>query len=65
MPADSTDSYIYFTSWNTAQNEVTYASSGKPGLRQHVSLNDIPGLTEAINSKNRIYNNGGAQVLGP
>ena len=58
------DSYIYFTAWNTATNEATYSGRG-PGLRQHVNLDDIPGLKAAIESRNKIYNNGAAQVLAP
>jgi len=69
FPRDATklehDSYIYFTAWNTAKNEVTYTFVNKPGFRQSVSLDEIPGLTKAIESKDRIYNNGGAQILGP
>ncbi len=68
LPRDASefkrDSYIYFTAWNTAANEVTYSGRG-PGLRQYVSLDDIPGLKEAIESKNRVYNNGGAHILAP
>jgi uncharacterized membrane protein len=57
------DSYIYFTARNLDKKEITFGIA--PGLRQSVSFADIPGLITAIESKNRIYNNGGAQILGP
>jgi uncharacterized membrane protein len=57
--------YIYFTAWNISRDEVTFTVSRKPGLRQHISLDDIPGLESAIESKNKIYDNGGAQILAP
>ncbi|MCX6010286.1 MAG: DUF2206 domain-containing protein, partial [Chloroflexi bacterium] len=57
------DSYIYFTAWNTEKKEITFAID--PGLRQHISFDDIPGLNAVIESKNRIYTNGGAEVLAP
>ena len=59
------DSYIYLTTWNTAQDEMTYTIRKETGLRVHVSFDDIPGLKEAIESKSRIYANGGAQILAP
>jgi uncharacterized membrane protein len=57
------DGYIYFTSWNLSKGELTFSMLGKAGLRQHISFDDIPGLTKAIDSQNRIYNNGGAQIF--
>jgi len=57
------DGYIYFTSWNLSKGELTLTMLGKAGLRQHISFDDIPGLTKAIDSQNRIYNNGGAQIF--
>jgi uncharacterized membrane protein len=59
------DSYIYFSVWNISRSEVTFTLLGKPGLRQHVRFDDIPGLMSVVESKNRIYNNGGAEILGP
>lgn len=55
------DSYIYFSAWNMDKKEITFAI--RPGLRRYFSFDYIPGLTRVIDSKNRIYNNGGAQVL--
>ncbi len=54
-------SYLYFTSWNIDKKEITFATG--PGLRQHITFNDISGLSHVIDSKNRIYTNGGAQIL--
>ena len=59
------ENYIYFTTWNTSRRELTYAAYKKPGLRQYASFGDITGLEEAIKNKDRIYNNGGAQILAP
>ena len=57
------DAYIYFSARNIDKKEITFAPG--PGLRYSISFDDIPGLTTAIESKNRIYNNGGAQILAP
>jgi uncharacterized membrane protein len=59
------DTYIYFTTWNIARNEVTFTISRQPGLRQHVRFDDIPALETAIKSKNLVYEDGGAQILAP
>lgn len=50
--------FIYLSSWNTYKKEVTFAEEGKPGLRQHVSFADIPGMADSLNSRNLIYTNG-------
>ncbi|MBA7670414.1 hypothetical protein ES703_78560 [subsurface metagenome] len=67
LPRDASDlqedAYIYFSARNIDKKEITFALG--PGLRQHISFDDVPGLTTAIESKNRIYNNGGAQILAP
>jgi uncharacterized membrane protein len=57
------DGYIYFTSWNLSKGELTFTMMNKGGLRQHIKFDDIPGLTTAVGNRNRIYNNGGAQVF--
>jgi len=59
------DSYIYLSTWNTTQNELTYAGRAKPGIRQHVSIDDIPGLRAAMENKSIIYVDDGAEVFGP
>jgi uncharacterized membrane protein len=70
LPQDTRDAreplqegYIYFTAWDMDKGEVTFAVG--PGLRRHISFDDIPGLNTIIENKARIYSNGGAQVLGP
>jgi uncharacterized membrane protein len=55
------DNYVYFTAWDIDKKELISAIG--PGLRRHYSFDDIPGLTRAIDNKNRIYSNSGAQVL--
>lgn len=66
----SEDGYFYFSTWNMGKGEMTfvvYQISGQPiaGLRQSKSFADIPGLNEVMGEKNRVYNNGGAQILAP
>ena len=57
------DSYIYFRTWNIERQEIT--SVGETyGTRKSVSFSEA-GVNDLIKSKNRIYNNGGAQVLAP
>jgi len=63
------DSYIYFTAWNTDKREITFAAGPGlrmqvgPGLRMQVGFDDIPGFSKAVDDKNKIYDNGGAQIL--
>ena len=65
LPGDAVglqqNSYIYLTDGNISRGEITFAIT--TGLRQHVKFADIPGFEDAIASSDRIYNNGGAQVL--
>jgi uncharacterized membrane protein len=56
------DSYIYFRTWNIDKQEITFWTD--IGLRRPVSFDKI-GLTPIIEARNRIYDNGGAQVLAP
>jgi uncharacterized membrane protein len=57
------DSYIYLSTWNTNKGELTFAVG--PGLRRPVRFSCIPGLNEVMGEKNRVYSNGGAQILAP
>ncbi len=57
------DSYLYLRTWNIDKQEVILGIG--IGLRQPVGFNYAPELLSAIEGKNRIYNNGGAQVLAP
>ena len=67
VPCDASklpeSSYIYLSTWNTEHRELTFAIA--PGLRKHVGFGDIPGLTTVVDVKNRVYDNGGAQMLAP
>ena len=56
-------SYLYLTSWNLGKGEITFAEIGKPGLREHRKIEDVPGLKSAITNGNRIYANGGSAVF--
>lgn len=55
--------YLYFTQKNNERKQLTFASQGKPGLREHVSIWDIPAVSGSMFSSNRIYENGGAEIL--
>jgi len=62
------NSYIYLSTWNMTRGEVTFFVYQRPkqpiaGLRRSINISEIPGLSTAIDIKNRVYNNGGAQVL--
>jgi uncharacterized membrane protein len=57
--------YIYFTTWNMDKREISLEVPRRAGLREHIGFDDIPGLTDIIEGKDRVYNNGGAQVLAP
>jgi uncharacterized membrane protein len=73
VPCDASklkeDSYIYLSTWNTDKGELTFIVVQRPGpiagLRQSLSFAEIPGLITAMEGRDRIYSNGGAQVLGP
>lgn len=73
LPLDGSElaesNYIYLSAWNTNKGELTFNVIQKgqlvAGLRQSLSFAEIPGLITAIEGKNRIYNNSGAQVLAP
>ncbi|MDH5695328.1 MAG: DUF2206 domain-containing protein, partial [Dehalococcoidia bacterium] len=54
-------SYFYFRAWNIQKKALTFATAY--GARQSISFDDLPGVTYVIDSGNRIYSNGGAQVL--
>ena len=58
--------YIYLRTWNIDRNEMPFAIGHGQLLKfEHISLDALPELSRLINSKNLIYNNGGAQVLAP
>ncbi|RPJ63383.1 MAG: DUF2206 domain-containing protein [Dehalococcoidia bacterium] len=55
--------YLFFTKRNNERKELTFASQGKPGLREYISIWSIPSLKECIFNCNRIYENNGAEIL--
>ncbi|MDP7416005.1 MAG: DUF2206 domain-containing protein [Dehalococcoidales bacterium] len=56
------DSYLYFRTRNIQRQELTTYVNGIVGARKSVSFSEA-GVNYFIESRNRIYNNGGAQVL--
>jgi len=54
--------YVYLSSWNNIKGEMSFATSGKPGLREHLKLYEITGLPVHLNNSDRIYINGGAAI---
>ena len=70
LPVDSEkmpqNTYIYLRSWSIERNEVELVvKSGAQTRSEHINLRDIPWLSQLINSKNLVHNNGGAQILAP
>lgn len=55
------NSYGYLRSWNIQKNEVLLSLNSKSKSLQRFSIKNIPCL-KTINSKNRIYNNGGSYL---
>ena len=58
VPKDST---IYLITWNIDRQEITY-HAGIAGCRKSVNFSK-DGVDDLIKRRNRIYNNGGAQVF--
>jgi len=56
------DGYIFLRAWNIEKQELT--SCAGIGLRRSRSFDEL-GFGDIIESTNRIYCNGGAQVLAP
>ena len=55
----SAEAYIYLRSWNIEHGELVVEPS------RRISLEEPTGLSEALQARNIVYNNGGAQVLAP
>jgi len=59
-------SYIYFRTWNVKRKEVRISVKYERQTRtEYVSFQDNPDLRYILESRNKLYDNGGAQVLGP
>jgi hypothetical protein len=54
--------YVFLTTWNVNRDELAFTNSGRPGMREHLGVEAVPGLGQALKDGNRIYVNGGAQV---
>ena len=57
----SSPSYIYLRTWNTQKRELTFATGY--AARQSISLDDLPWFVQAMEKSDRVYNNGGAEIL--
>ena len=58
--------YVYLRTWNITKNEAVFLfRHGEQIKFRHRSFDAFPELSNLINNKNLIYNNGGAHVLGP
>jgi len=53
--------YVYLRAWNVQNQAVTFATGY--ATRRSVSFDDLPWFQQAMETADRIYNNGGAQVL--
>ncbi len=60
------NTYIYLKTWNLEKNEAPFmVTHGEHIWFEHISFDALPELSRLIDSKNLIYNNGGAQILAP
>lgn len=55
--------YIYLRTWNIEKQEVYVYLRAE--VTDHINLKDEPKLLNDFNNRNRIYDNGGAQILNP
>jgi uncharacterized membrane protein len=53
--------YLYLRSWNTENKVLTFGSGY--ALRQSIRFEDLPWLNKTMETADRIYYNGGAEVL--
>jgi len=56
--------YIFFRAWNVEKQEVLMYDPIRE-KSEHINPDDIPELRDAINIRNKIYDNGGAQMFAP
>jgi uncharacterized membrane protein len=61
LPKIDSTGYVYLRAWTVQNKKVTFATGY--AARQSVSFDDLPWFSEIIGTADRIYNNGGAQVL--
>lgn len=60
-PKAGSTGYVYLRAWNVRNREVTFATGY--AIRESVSFDDLPWFRQGLEIADRIYNNGGAQVL--
>ena len=58
------NAYIFFRTWNVEKQEVLIYD-GIRETNEYINPDDIPELRYAINIRNKVYDNGGAQVFAP
>ena len=56
--------YIFFRMWNVEKQEVLVTDPIRE-TSEYINPEDIPVLCDAINIRNKVYDNGGAQVFAP
>jgi uncharacterized membrane protein len=56
------DGYVLLTTWNVNRDELAFHNTGRPGMREHLGVEAVPGLANALHNSNRIYANGGSMV---
>ncbi len=56
--------YIYLRTWNVEKQEIIMYDPIRE-TNEHINPEDIPELRDAINVRNKIYDNGGAQIFAP
>jgi len=70
LPPDAGDiadpSYIYLKTWNLEKNEaVFFTRHGEHIGYEHISFDELRGLSGLLRARNLVYENGGAEVRGP
>ncbi len=67
FPADAEqikEGYLYLRSWNIEKNEILILTKPKAQpVKEYINLQNDPVYFVVINSKNKIYDNGGSQIL--
>jgi uncharacterized membrane protein len=56
------ESYVFLRTWNIENQSITKWAG--IGLRRQISMEEL-GLITYLKSRNRIYDNGGSQIMAP
>jgi uncharacterized membrane protein len=60
------NTYVYLKTWNIEKNEAVFMMRhGERIWFEHVGFETLPDLSRIMESKNLIYDNGGARVMAP